>query len=189
MDVRADFERRSGSWEGSSRVVIADRWRDWRTGSWSEWNEATIRFDVENFRFGRHAMEGAVNISWFDSDRRDGLDIMMEFGRDGRAQTIEVTGTITDWGDRFNIGRLNITYSETSIRRIDMPSWNEHHAIVVNGDDSAWRDMYDDITDARRDLRGNDMLDSVLQEIQWSMRYDWFWTWNPHDWDGGGWGW
>jgi len=178
IGISADFERRSGSWEGYGSAFINNRnWRD------NTWDEHSILFQVDDFRFGRHAMEGTVNFSFTQENWRgsqNGFNFTLALSREGRAQIIELTGRVIEDGERFDIGFLRISYSETSIRRIEMPNRNERYAITINGDDSAWRSMYNDIDQTRLELRGS-MFSNILQELQWTMRYNWFWIPPPNN--------
>jgi len=179
MSVTGNFDRRGGRWDGSGRVTATEYWR-------GEWDELmSVRFAIENFRNGRRAMEGTFTVTMTETNWRgneDGFRVIMTFTREGRAQGVEASLQITDDGNRLDVGILRIVYAQTSIRRINMPNWHERNAVVVGEDSSAWRDMYDDIGRARQSLRGSGLIYYILDDLQWTMRNNWFWQWDGWDW-------
>jgi len=78
------------------------------------------------------------------------------------------------------LGRLVVTYSEQSINRINMPDWDESLAVIydmsgyASSRGASWRDLYNDLGQASRDFRGNNLFEPLFEEMQW-MLGNWFW--------------
>jgi len=175
------FMQDGRTWTGNGRLTVANRWRDWWTGGWSNWNETVIDYSVDGFRFADGLLEGLIEVNF--ADGRESFEIITDWSRYGRnGQRVSMTMTFTEFGRSYNLGELILTYTEQSISRLNMPNWDMRNAVIADSsgrasnDGADWRDLYDDLGRAARDFRGNDLLEALFEGLQDALRRDVFWS-------------
>ena len=179
LEFSGRFERSGRTWNGHGRFTVTETWYDWRTGRRTTEDVMSISYNIDGFRFNDGQLQGMVRVR--HSDGGFGFDVTTNWEANGRrGQRVSANIRITDGGRTYDVGEFTLTVSESSIRRLNMPSWNDQDAVIVDGSGfentrgANPRHLYEDLGIAARDFRGNALLEGMFDELQWMVR-DLFW--------------
>jgi hypothetical protein len=183
--VSGNFTKSGGTWSGNGRATFATRY-----GS-GNWDSQDVNIDVRNFRMVRDIFEGSITVSadwedWWGDEQ--GFVVTLALDRNGRTQLAELTADITVDGDRYDLGRLTMSYSQATIKTLNMPSWSSNREVLIGGYDGRWEDLYRDLLEVEERYAENDNLimegfvyglRSIVQDLFWNEWWNSeFNTWN-----------
>ncbi|MCL2678297.1 MAG: hypothetical protein FWE85_04505 [Clostridiales bacterium] len=174
--ITGDFEKKNGAWEGEAKFVFRNRvWDSWEHAF--VWEDVTVNLTVEGYKPGKQP-EGKFRLTYSEKDfwgDEQGFDLAVTLAKEGKKQAVTAKLIMIVDGERLDLGQFKITYAQTSISKIKMPTWNSRFAIDVNGGGENWEKMYDDLGKALDKYEDNEWMQDLIEELQWLLKYDLFW--------------
>jgi len=171
FSIRGNLEKNGDAWSGTIKGNLTI---DGYYGT-----DFSITADLTDVKRSGDKLSGDIKLTIggiVDGDNIGKIVTNASYSVAGGKQVIEISGAYTDvYSDRYDIGKLTISYSTDTVKSFDMPALSEKNA-VINGD-------YSDEVDYRRDIMeddvyyaaeafydaGNYLLYSILDEIYYMI--------------------
>jgi hypothetical protein len=159
------LEKESGAWNGRIDLSVNDR--DYWSGSSREVLSLTARLD--SVKIDGKFMTGTVRLTGKMDNDSANFDFRAVFSKEKSSQKIRLTGKIGDRYDEYDIGELNVTASEKSIKNVTLKKLDEDLAVDVGDYSSFNRRNAERMADDLYNFYRNE--DGILSELVRSIYY------------------
>jgi hypothetical protein len=123
-----DLKKDDGAWGG--KVTATFNEYDYWSGGMSEMLSAT--FTVEGWKKSGDFLIGSISLKGTAADGSGSFVFKAEFDKDGPSQTLTLTGEISAGSEKLDLGSLQFSYSQKSIKKLELPSFDEKFAVDPN---------------------------------------------------------